>query len=139
MTNQLEEKVELLEQEIEELKWQILKLSNAKLNDPRYPYSNWLIQHNIYSEKRRELEYILSVLNDRVLNSPQPPEQYRKEVEGISSQELHNEKVPDFAEVRDILSKVLGIKEKKVIALLNALKDEGKFKDLSEKLLDEVY
>lgn len=29
MTNQLEEKVELLEQEIEELKWQILKLSNA--------------------------------------------------------------------------------------------------------------
>lgn len=35
--------------------------------------------------------------------------------------------------------KFFGIKEKKVIALLNALKDEGKFKDLSEKLLDEVY
>jgi hypothetical protein len=63
---QLEDKIEKLEYEIDMLKRSIHKLAITYVQNPKYPYWSKLLCFQIDDDKKNDFEFALSVLSDRL-------------------------------------------------------------------------
>ena len=129
--------MEQLEEKIDELSDKIIRLSVSKLSDPRYPYFNWLLNSNISNDESSLLEGIMAALSYR-LEGREVPDQFKKEVPGVSMQILYADARPDYKEAKEIITAAIDIDAEIIPNMLKVMYGQGKFKELCEHLLAEI-
>ena len=135
MDGRLLDRVTALEMELENLRDRVDRLAVSKLSDPRFPYFEWLVLHEITPDAQSRLETVLTILSYRVEGAP-VPDLLRKPLEGVDLDLLYEEGPPSLDDVVRLGSAVLTIGSSAAVTrLLRALRDQGMFEDLVDTLL----
>ncbi|MGZ4107893.1 MAG: hypothetical protein ACXVO1_11225 [Tumebacillaceae bacterium] len=129
-----EREIHQLKMQVQELTWFVRTLAVCKTSDPDYPYWNWLLERNIPEEKKMLLENVLRIFATRY-EQQEIPEMFKKQILGISSERLYSSSVPDYREVEETISTLLGVGKILVPELLKSLRDQGIMEDLCSYLL----
>ncbi len=135
--NELEQIIKAIDEKVEHLQSIVQRLSICKLEDPRYPYYNWTVSMNISEEKKCLAETVLAILATRL--SGQKVSDFKKEIEGIPSEMLYKDDMPNYKDAEIMLMTVLKLNHKGHIPLLlKKIYAEGRFEKICEYLLDEI-
>jgi hypothetical protein len=135
--NDLEQIIKVMSEKIEHLQSMVLRLSICKLEDPRHPYYNWTVSMNISEEKKCLAETVLAILAVRL--DGQKVTDYKKDIEGISSEILYKDEAPNYKDAERMLMTVLELNHKGHIPqLLKKIYAEGRFEKICEYLLNEI-
>lgn len=133
----LGDKVSALELELEILRERVSRLAVSKLSDPRFPYFEWLVLHEVTPEAQSRLETVLTILSYRVEEVP-VPDLLRRPLPEVDLDLLYAEGAPSLDDIVQLLCGVLAIGSPAVVRrLLCALRDQGMFEDLVEALMDD--
>ena len=152
-TKQLEEKIEYLEHEIYLLKCSINKLAITYLSNPKYPYWSKLLCLGISDDKKKDFEFVLSLLSDR-LSEVKIIVQEDDEITDdmflsddtiiIKSKaqsfpkELFINSLPVWEDVNGILCSAIGISNLKIVKeILLSMRSQEMFVSLIDYLLAE--
>lgn len=135
---ELETTVLSLRHRCEELEERVILMALAKIDDPRYPYSNWLLHRGLNDSARASLSTLLPALEARLKGAQVPPQQQRS-IDGISNELLYGSGAPHAFEVIEAIKAVTGLRQiSQVRDLLAALNDELLFCDLCDYVLDAI-
>ncbi len=135
--NELEQIIKAMDGKIEHLQSMVLRLSICKLEDPRHPYYNWTVSMNISEEKKCLAEIVLAILATRL--NGQKVSDYKKDIEGIPSEMLYKDNMPNYKDAEKMLMTVLELNHKGHIPrLLKNIYAEGRFEKICKHLLGEI-
>ncbi|GFP74541.1 hypothetical protein [Clostridium fungisolvens] len=137
--------IEILQNQVKELTDKVDKLNEivrllckAKMPDPRYPYSHWLLYKGIDNKLKRKLGYVLNMLDMRFRGEAVEMPKKTAFVDGDLKQVLYVNQKPTFEEVCVILKSLLGEKcpsNVDTYILMMSLLREGLHVELSTHLL----
>ncbi len=139
--DELKNRIDELTEHVDNLQDQIYMLTKSKLQDPRYPYSHWLLTKRISKKTKKKLKYALFILNQRFNNEPMD-----KSIIMVTSNEcihdiLYRNTIPTYDEASTILKDILQLETKDnkgIISLLKCIYKQGLFRDLCKHLLKEI-
>lgn len=123
MSEELQRRVDRLEEEVAALKEAIQYLAFSKIADGRFSFFDWLVKNDVFGERRTRLDRVLVILGSRLDGEP-----VRKKVPipDISLDLLYKDGVPTFMEARTLLMQALGVEAEIVVdELFDAFSRQG--------------
>lgn len=137
----LQNRVKELTDKVDKLNEIVRLLCKAKMPDPRYPYSHWLLYKGIDNKLKRKLGYVLNILDMRFRGEAVEIPKKTVFVDDGLKQVLYINQKPTFEEVCVILKSLLGEKcpsDVDTSILLMSLLREGLHVDLSMYLIADA-
>ncbi|WP_428265658.1 hypothetical protein [Haliangium sp.] len=123
MSEQLQRRIDLLEEEVATLKEAIQFLAVCKSTNRRFLFFDWIVKYNVLGERRIRLDQVLLTLADR-LEGRSPPK--RSAITGVPSELLYKEAAPTYAEAKLLLMQALGVETDNIVEqLIDAFAEQG--------------
>ncbi len=128
----LEQKIQKLEQKILELENRQNLLILSKENNPQFPYWNIILELRIGYEERTKIEYVLNILADRIDGDELEVSDSARDT---YPSQLFNQTKPTTVEMYDILFEVTGRPKNIIFDILVALYKQKMFYSLLKNIL----
>ncbi|SDZ16120.1 hypothetical protein [Thermoactinomyces sp. DSM 45892] len=123
-----ESELELLKEEVAQLREMVEFLSFSKVTNEKYAFWDWCVQHNIFGDTRTRLGIVKSVLTNRLTGQ----ETLKKNIPGVSMDVLYSPSPPSYQEAKKLLMEAIDTQNEETIEeLFRALHNQGIFQDLT--------
>lgn len=129
-------KIDEMQNKITALSDYIIRLSVCKLNDPKYPYYNFIVSYGISPEKQAKIGLLFLLLSDK-FEGKTIQERFRK-IEDYPTDFLFSNETLKYKDVNEALTKILdAISDEVPLLVIQNLKNQGFHVALCDYLLSQ--
>ncbi|WP_428265656.1 hypothetical protein [Haliangium sp.] len=123
MSEELQRRIDILEEEVATLKEAIQFLAFCKSTDRRFLFFDWIVKNNVLGERRVRFNRVLLTLSSRL---ERKPPRKRPAISGVSSELLYKEEAPTYSEAKLLLMQALETEADTIVEeLIDAFAEQG--------------